>query len=88
MAQARFATNSTANINSFPNLYPLYKSNGPNGLSYIDFERNQSRLYGMSVGAALSNPKKTGCKAEYRTRHVRLRRQDVGLLFARRRGGV
>ena len=63
MAQARFATNSTANINSFPNLYPLYKSNGPNGLSYIDFERNQSRLYGMSVGAALSNPKKTGCKA-------------------------
>ena len=63
MAQARFATNSTANLNSYYNLYPLHRSNGQNGLSYVDFERNQSRLYGMSVGATLPASRKSNCKA-------------------------
>ena len=63
MAQARFKTNETTTINKWPNLYPQRKSGGPNDMNYIDMEQNQARLYGMSVGAALNNPRKADCKA-------------------------
>ena len=62
MAQARFATNATANINTYPSIYPLLTSGGPNGLTCIDLERHQSRFYGMSAGATFNNPKKGDCK--------------------------
>ena len=60
-AQARFPATSTANINKYPGVYPILRSNGPNGLGYLDFEGNQKRFHSLGVGDALNHPLRDAC---------------------------
>jgi len=60
-AMARFATNSTSNLNKYPGLYPILTSGGPNNLDYMYMEGSQHRFYSLSVGTTLNGQSKSQC---------------------------